>query len=253
MKGRLTKNSFQPISESRNASRGAMSERETLTFNAWKINDMHHKNYIAQRMPPRLNKVIRSKKETPPGEPKMRLLLPTGCGPFGVASLDIMTDPSPVGSFFRLFYPIKKWDMEQANEIEFPPWIPSRHYSAGFAKYMSLGAKGKKGIYMKFFEHERKRLFVPTLTETPLIEAEDHVMELPIIIFSHGLSSCRTVSSSICMDWASYGFLVAAVEHRDGSAAYTYHLNVLEEGRDSKEAEVLEGSKIDNGIGRGRV
>ena len=78
--------------------------------------------------------------------------------------------------------------------IEFPPWIPSRRYSAGFAKYMSIMGHGKSAIYMKFFEHERRRIFVPTLTEATLISEEDHEKELPIIIFSHGLSSCRTVS-----------------------------------------------------------
>ena len=59
---------------------------------------------------------------------------------------------------------------------------------------MALMNHGKKALYMKFFEHERKRIFVPTLTETTLIPEEDYVKELPIIVFSHGLSSCRTVS-----------------------------------------------------------
>jgi platelet-activating factor acetylhydrolase len=44
----------------------------------------------------------------------------------------------------------------------------------------------------------------------------------PVVVFSHGLGGSRTCYSSICGEMASNGFIVIAVEHRDGSGARSY-------------------------------
>lgn len=56
-------------------------------------------------------------------------------------------------------------------------------------------------------------------------EAEDPLDRLPIfpvIYFSHGLGGNRTTYSSICSEYAAYGWVCCAIEHRDGSGPRTY-------------------------------
>lgn len=47
-------------------------------------------------------------------------------------------------------------------------------------------------------------------------------LKFPVILFSHGLGGSRLCYSSICGELASFGFIVVALEHRDGSGARTY-------------------------------
>jgi hypothetical protein len=43
--------------------------------------------------------------------------------------------------------------------------------------------------------------------------------QLPLVIFSHGLAGQRTTYSLLCLELASKGFFVVAIEHADGTAS----------------------------------
>lgn len=53
-------------------------------------------------------------------------------------------------------------------------------------------------------------------------EGEPDAPVFPVLVFSHGLGGERTTYSSVCGEFASYGFVVVAIEHRDGSGVRTF-------------------------------
>jgi platelet-activating factor acetylhydrolase len=166
------------------------------------------------------------------------------------------------GVFMRIFYPTcLKIDFhtsqtEETNEkpkVEYPLWNERREYFDGLADYRNMSHR-KIHFYFDWIIGERR---VPAGWHTPLYSKRhpsmfhtskstgdmrndssseipnsksthslkaDNEPKFPVIIFSHGLSGSRLIYSTFCSSLASYGFVVAAVEHRDRSSSWTYML-----------------------------
>ncbi|KAI8647007.1 platelet-activating factor acetylhydrolase [Parasitella parasitica] len=107
----------------------------------------------------------------------------------------------------RLYYPanIKKYD-HKAN------WITDSQYAkalcdiAKLPAFLSNWLSGLASIKKTRFYKDAEIL-------------DDQKRPFPVVVFSHGLGGNRLIYSSICSDLASHGFVVVAIEHRDGSAS----------------------------------
>ncbi|XP_032084348.1 platelet-activating factor acetylhydrolase 2, cytoplasmic [Thamnophis elegans] len=136
--------------------------------------------------------------------------LPHGNGAYPVGCTDVMVGQTPKGIFFRLFYPCVP-----QGEAEQPYWIPRYEYYSGLADYLSLNRKWFAPLFSVTFGSCK----IPVSWDAPFRPCSH---KYPLIIFSHGLGAFRSVYSAICIEMASRGFLVMALEHRDRSASATY-------------------------------
>ncbi|KAL6036789.1 hypothetical protein STEG23_035091 [Scotinomys teguina] len=134
--------------------------------------------------------------------------IPKGNGSYPVGCTDAMFGYADESIFLRLYYPAQ--DQGRLDTV----WIPNKEYFFGLSKF--LGTPNFVGKILNLLYGSRT---IPASWNSPLRTGEKY----PLIIFSHGLGAFRTIYSAIGIGLASYGFIVATVEHRDRSASATYY------------------------------
>ncbi|CAG9531451.1 unnamed protein product [Cercopithifilaria johnstoni] len=152
-----------------------------------------------------------------------------GNGQFEVGCAEIMVSDSEndIGILSTIYYPSDK-ALTSDEKSEHPLWLPREEYIDGLADYRNSSSRWMHFIHRWFIGEKR----IPALWHLPL---NDTMTNYPILIFSHGLSACRHFYSIYCSSLASHGYVVAAVEHRDCSACWTYKFET-----DEKTGEKIE-------------
>ncbi|NP_990300.2 platelet-activating factor acetylhydrolase precursor [Gallus gallus] len=135
--------------------------------------------------------------------------IPAGKGPHAVGCTDLMTGDAAEGSFLRLYYPSC-----DDTDTEETPWIPDKEYYQGLSDFLNV----YRALGERLFQYYVGSVTCPAKSNAAFKPGEKY----PLLVFSHGLGAFRTIYSAICIEMASQGFLVAAVEHRDESASATY-------------------------------
>nr|CAH0098330.1 unnamed protein product [Daphnia galeata] len=144
--------------------------------------------------------------------------VPIPSGKYVVGCTDIMIAGPDNGCLYRMFYPTKLNDIYASeNASRWAKYLPHQMYVEGYATAAGFRIHffGKKLISWGY-----GNAYIPVVENG---EPSDGQL-FPVVVFSHGLKSCRTTYSTFCTDISSHGFIVAAIEHRDGSACMSYTL-----------------------------
>ncbi|PAA88661.1 hypothetical protein BOX15_Mlig020846g1, partial [Macrostomum lignano] len=132
-------------------------------------------------------------------------------GPHRVGAMDLLTKHGKSGVLMRLFYPsgIRTPDhaVEGVRSYTTPECIQGALAAMGHSYWISTLLNW--GFSMLRLRCDWR--------------AEAVGEQLPAIVLSHGLGGSRHLYSSLSLELASHGFVVAAVEHRDGSACATFY------------------------------
>lgn len=181
------------------------------------------------------------------GSPSVSQKLPNYSGPYDVGCIDIETpasNPRTFTNFTRkktpllqldtvlmtIFYPSNLAGVRD-KQLKKPKWLgDSRSLIAqGYAHFASL----PDWILIPFLRSTTWRTDLAAYEYAPVSDrwpGTENAKEsssqrekpvFPLVIFSHGLGGTRRVYSTLCGEYASYGFVVCAIEHRDGSAPRT--------------------------------
>lgn len=153
-------------------------------------------------------------------------------GPYSVGTIDVeipvahlpAASEEPEGAqptiAFRMFYPCIK---PTKTEIKRPVhWIPhpQRIHVASILEYVGVGPKVSGAA--SFLLRQLYWIKLPAYRNAKLLDPPTSNGRWPVTLFSHGLAGGRNSYSQICGDLASYGSIVLALDHRDGSSPIQY-------------------------------
>ena len=161
------------------------------------------------------------------------LTFPEPSGAFAVGQLDSCWEepsgrPGEEGSerlklMVRIFYPVAK---EKCEGLSSAAWLPETYgaksisYAEAYAKFMWRPGINAAVIGTLGFLPLMSNVKTHTLKDAPLAES---LPKLRPIVYSHGLGGSRSCYSAVCVDLASHGYFVVALEHTDGSASLSVH------------------------------
>lgn len=142
-------------------------------------------------------------------------------GPFMPGSKDVMLGYSSEGLFLRLYYPTANSNKDPPQYDKWFPAVPCDKYIQGLAKVVMVNP-----TFIRLLLWKAGKPLVPALYGEKISIRND---KIKCIVMSHGLGSFRGFHNCVCLELASWGYLVAIIEHRDQSAAYTYYYNSKED------------------------
>lgn len=161
--------------------------------------------------------------------------LPNYKGPYPVGVFDIelpVENPRSIGSFkhktihasqpgfqldtvlFSVFYPADAPKMDMNKVVWFPKLSQTVN---GFLKMARRTSWYYKALAYPIAAAAIYGTTFPAISEAPLRKPPKANQQWPLAIFSHGVGCSRLFYSSICGELASRGYVVCAIEHRDGT------------------------------------
>lgn len=156
---------------------------------------------------------------------KQRLITPARLKETGEPAFELKT------VLFSLFYPA---DVNLHSSTIKHYWFskPLSAHAEGYARFAHFNNWFSRPIFTFALWALAGRTTIPANVDVPLhisraggaemlrVQGRDED-KYPVIVFSHGQASTRTSYTQYCGELASRGYVVAAIEHRDGSAPGT--------------------------------
>lgn len=153
---------------------------------------------------------------------------PAYSGPYSVGSIDIEVASAdlvphnqassriPETVACRVFYPAEQ--PEKKSHARPVYWIqdPQKDIVSAYGRF--LGVSPRLATAFSYFSQLIYYVKIPVLRNAKLLHPPQASQRWPVMVFSHGLGGMRNSYSHICGSLASYGMVVYAMDHRDGSS-----------------------------------